>query len=330
MPTVFVTGGAGFVGRSLITTLRERGDNVRAQARSERSIKSVESLGAEPVACDLSDRQALQAGMAGCEWVFHAATAWKDWGSRAYFDQTNVTGTESVLAAARAAGVSRLVYLGTEAVLMDGQPLVNVDETYPCPGKPAGLYALTRTLAEEAVLAANSPELATMAVRPGFLWGKGDTVMLPKLTAAIAAGQFVWIGDGSHLRSTIHIVNLCEGMILTAERGRGGEAYNLTDGDPMTLRDFITRLLQTEGIEPGNRSVPFWLAWAIANLAEGLWRLFRLKGTPPITRMRVASSGVEVTLNDAKARQELGYRGQMSIEAGLAEMQGESTKETER
>src|SRR5262245_54855383 len=123
----FITGGSGFVGRALISFLRQRGCAVAALARSAESARAVERAGAEVVEGDLLDAAALQRGMAGAELVFHSAAYVKDWGAREEFFAANVRGTECVLTAARAAGVRRLVHVGTEAVLVGGGPIVRAD-----------------------------------------------------------------------------------------------------------------------------------------------------------------------------------------------------------
>src|SRR6185503_6777582 len=136
----FVTGGSGFVGKRLIAELRGRGHTVRALGRSEAARKEVSEAGAEPWEGDLSDVEALKRGMEGSEVVFHSAALVKTWGPRADFYEANVRGTEHVLEAARAVGVKRLVHVSSEAVLLDGTPMVNVDETRPLPEKPIGQY----------------------------------------------------------------------------------------------------------------------------------------------------------------------------------------------
>src|SRR6185436_2542944 len=118
MARAFVTGGSGFLGRNLIAALRERGYEVRALARSAAARAAVEAAGATAVAGDLDDSAALAAGMAGCAVVFHTAARVNEWGPPAEFAQVNVAGTRRVLAAARAAGVPRLVQVSTEAVLV--------------------------------------------------------------------------------------------------------------------------------------------------------------------------------------------------------------------
>jgi nucleoside-diphosphate-sugar epimerase len=147
MAEAFVTGGSGFLGRNLITTLLGQGMCVHALARSEAAVAVVADLGAEPVRGDLDDAAALNAGMARCDIVFHLAARTNDWGRYEDAYRANVTGTEHVLTAARAASVPRLVHVSTEAVLVgdgrDYRPLVHVDETRPRLRRPLGLYALT-------------------------------------------------------------------------------------------------------------------------------------------------------------------------------------------
>jgi nucleoside-diphosphate-sugar epimerase len=316
----FVTGGSGFVGKRLITALRERGDAVRGLGRSEAARKEVSQLGAEPWEGDLSDVEVLKRGMEGCEVVFHSAAVVKQWGPRADFFTANVRGTEHVLEAARAVGVKRLVHVSTEAVLVDGTPLINVDETRPLPDNPIGHYAATKNAAERLVLSVNSPELTTLAVRPRFIWGMGDNTVLPSIIEAVKSGRFRWVDGGHYKTSTCHVDNCVEGLLLAAEKGQGGQAYFLTDGAPVDFRDFITAMLKTQGVEPGHKTIPRGLAMGVATVSEVLWNFLRLPGSPPVTRSELLLAGMELTVSDAKARRELGYEGHVSREAGLREL----------
>jgi nucleoside-diphosphate-sugar epimerase len=316
----FVTGGSGFVGRHLITALRASGVEVRALARSEKAAHIVRDAGAMPVPGDLENQEALHQGMEGCEVVFHLAARKGMWGRFEEFQRVNVVGTAQMLAAARTAGVPRVIYTSTEAVLAGGAPLVNVDETWPRPKRPVGVYAVTKGMAEDLVLAANSPELATVIVRPRLIWGPGDTEGLPQLMAAVRSGRFAFINGGHYLTSTCYVTNVCEGLLLAAERGGEGEIYFLSDGPPVEMRAFLTAWLRTAGVEPGNRSIPRWLAKLVASCAEFTWTAFRLRGSPPLTRLAVQLMGEEVTVNDAKARCELGYVGHISLEEGMASL----------
>jgi len=310
---VFVTGGSGFLGRRLIAELAARGIQVRALSRSEKSDVAITAARGTPVRGDLHDTAAMRAGMSGCDVVFHAAAYVEETGKLADHMAITVDGTRNTLTAAREAGVPRFVHVGTEAVLADGKPIVQADETRPYPRAPAGPYPITKGLAEQAVVAANGPGFTTVGIRPRFIWGLDDTSLLPKIVAAVKAGKFAWIGGGHYPTSTCHVANVVEGALLAAEKGKGGEVYFLTDGEPVDFRDFMTQLFATQGVDPGTRSVPRWVAKTLAALTSWM-------AAPPVTKTAVALVGGEVTVVDAKARRELGYQGKVTREAGLAEM----------
>jgi nucleoside-diphosphate-sugar epimerase len=320
MQGVFVTGGSGFVGRNLIELLRGRGYQVRAAARSESAAKAVAALGAEPVPADLDAVDRMSEAMSGCVYVVHAAAKVEDWGRMEDFMRVNVEGTVNVITAAKRAGVPRFIHVSTEAVLVGGAPLVQVDESRSRPARTPGLYPHTKALAEDRVQAACSDTFRAMIVRPRFIWGRGDTSLLPKLVKMVRDNQFAWISDGRYLTSTCHVANVCEGIVQAAERGRSGEVYFLTDGAPVEFRAFVSDLIRTQGLDPPTRSVPRAVARPIASLCEGTWRLLKLQSPPPMTRTMLALVGEEVTVSDRKARDELGYRGAMTREHGLAEM----------
>ena len=318
---VFVTGGSGFVGQRLITVLKARGDEVRALARSDKAAEAVRAAGAEAVRGDLDDAEALRQGMEGCDGVVHSAAMVEAWGKPEEFFRVNVEGTQRIITAACAARVKVLVHVSTEAILVGGKPLVRADETWALPAKPLGLYPLTKGLADTHVRAANGREgLRTVVVRPRFIWGKGDTSLLPQILKAVRKGQFRWFGGGHYLTSTCHVNNVVEGILLALEKGRGGEAYFLTDGEPVEFRAFISQLIESAGVKAPEGELPHGLAYVFAAVAELAWKVLPLGGQPPLQRSILKVIGEEVTVNDAKARAELGYVGRMSREAGLAEL----------
>lgn len=320
MTRAFLTGGSGFVGRNLVTRLQQEGIAVTALARSRESADRLRAQGATPILGDLEDNQALIDGMRGCDWVFHAAAKVEEWGDPAEYERINVDGTRRVAEAARQADVARLVHVSTEAVYADGGHLDDLDESRPRPARPLPRYPRTKARAEAVVETANGDGLETVIVRPTSVWGAGDTSVLPKIAQAIASGRFMWISGGHYPRATTHVANLCEGLLLAARHGRPGEAYFVTDGESAVYRDFLTAELATLGITPPTRSVPRPLARAAAVVCDAIWNSLRLSGPPPVSRLLVALFGSPVTINDAKARRELGYVGRVSREQGLAEM----------
>lgn len=313
----FVTGGSGFIGGVLLRRLASEGVQTTALARSEASAERVRQLGAKPFVADLNG--ALEGGLQGCEVAYHAAAKVEQWGPWDEFQRATVDGTANVLAACRDAGVKRFVHVGTEAALVDGNALVDADESWPLKPDSRAYYPRSKARAEQLVVAANGAAgMETVVVRPRFVWGPGDTTLLPAIVELIKGGTFSWVGGGGNLTSTAHVDNVVEGLVLAAAKGRGGEAYFVTDGDPLPFREMITAMVATQGVEPGKRNVPAGVAKAAATAAEGIWRALRLKGEPPITRLAVWNSALECTVSDAKAREELGYEPVISREEGLA------------
>jgi nucleoside-diphosphate-sugar epimerase len=313
MTSAFVTGGSGFVGGALIERLRGEGWDVRALARSERAAERVRELGAEPVMGDLDDLH-----VEDCEVAFHAAAKVEDFGDPADFERVNVQGTRNVVAACRAGGVRRLVHVGTEAALMAGQPLVNVDESAPLrPDSPA-LYSSSKAKAEQ--LVRDSDGIETVVVRPRFVWGRGDTTLLPQMVEMVRAGRFRWVGGGRQLTATTHIDNTVEGLWLAATKAPAGGVYFVTDGAPTVFRDFITEWVGTQGVSIPDNSVPPGVARAAAASAERIWRLLKRPGSPPLTRFAVWVSSQECTIDISRAERELGYVPVRTREDGLREL----------
>ncbi|MBA3300442.1 MAG: NAD-dependent epimerase/dehydratase family protein [Thermoleophilaceae bacterium] len=320
MATYFVTGGSGFIGGRLIRRLVADGHAVNALARSDPSANAVEAAGAVPARGDITDADSMRTGAAGCDIAVHAAAALGEWGDPEYFEEVNVRGTQRALAATRDAGVTRFVHVGTEAALMAGQPLVNADETLPLRPDSPVLYCATKAKAEQAVRDANAEGFATVVVRPRLVWGPGDTTILPSIRSEVEKGRFAWIGGGGHRTSTSHVDNVVEGLLLAAERGRPGGVYFVLDDGPVVFRDFITRLLATQGLEAPTRTLPTWLARTVAAVGEGLFKRLHRENPPPLTRIALWLSSLETTLDDSRAREELGYRPVKSIDDGLAEL----------
>jgi nucleoside-diphosphate-sugar epimerase len=316
--TAFVTGGSGFIGGRLIRRLVRDGWSVRALARSDSSARAVGAAGAAPVRGDLDDAGAMRAGCEGSDVFFHAAAFVGEWGSRADFERGNVQGTRNALEAARAGGVRRFVHVGTEAAVLAGEPLVDVDETAPLRPDSKAAYCSTKAQAEQLVRDATGIE--TVVVRPRLVWGPGDTTVLPGLLEAVRSKRFSWVGGGRHRTSTTHVDNVVEGLVLGAERGRPGEAYFVTDGEPVVFREFVTDLLATRGVEPPGRNAPRALAGALAAAGEAAWRVLPLPGAPPVTRMAFWVSALDTTIDIGKARRELGYEPVVTRERGLAEL----------
>jgi nucleoside-diphosphate-sugar epimerase len=318
--TAYVTGGSGFIGGALLRRLIRDGWQVRGLARSPAAEQKLAERGGEAVRGDLSDSDSIAAGAEGCELAFHLAAQLGDYGPWEEFERGNVEGTRNALDGCSRAGVRRFVHCGTEAALMAGEPLVNVDETAPLrPDSPAP-YPATKAKAEQAVRDANREDFETVVLRPRFVWGAGDTTLLPEMVSMVKAGRFVWVGGGGQLTATTQVDNVAEGLMLAAEKGAPGEAYFVTDGEPAVFREFVSELLRTQDVEPPSRSIPAWLGRAMATVGEPAWRHLPLPGRPPLARFTFWILTQECTIDDSKARRELGYAPVVSRQEGLSEL----------
>lgn len=313
----FVTGGSGFVGQDLIGLLQARGYAVTALARSLQAAERVAALGAEVVRGDLLDEATMRQGMVGCELVFHVAGYLSGWGSYDAFYKANVIGTELAIAAAKTVGISRFVQIGASAVVMGDEPVLDADETLLLQPASTSPYIATKAIAEQRVIAANEPGFITSVVRPAWIWGNGDHATAG-LAMAARQNQFIWIDEGNYPYVTTHVTNVSHGAILAAERSPGGQAYFLADDDLVQFRHWVTQLLQIEGVNPGNSSLPYAFAWSMAGFLEELWTLQQRDGTPPMTQTMVKLIGRGFTFSDRKAREELGYAPIVTRQQGLA------------
>ncbi|WP_428267942.1 NAD-dependent epimerase/dehydratase family protein [Haliangium sp.] len=312
---IFVTGGSGFVGGHVIESLSPTHE-LLALARSDGSAEVVRGYGASPVRGHLG--AVPESALAGVDAVVHCAAFVQEWGTREQFWAGNVEGTRQLLDAARAAGVKRFIHISTEAVLFDGGDLIDVDESHPYPRRQRFLYSETKAEAERLVLAANDDAITTIALRPRFIWGPRDQTVLPAVVRMAQQGGFAWIDGGRRLTSTTHVANLVHAIELALEHGQGGRAYFVTDGEDRPMREMLTSLAATRGVILPERSIPGWLARAVARLSEGAWRLLRIKRPPKVTSFAASMLSRQVTVRIDAARAELGYEPVVTVADGLA------------
>jgi nucleoside-diphosphate-sugar epimerase len=319
MQKAFVTGGSGFVGRNLIARLVKEGVATYALSRSASSDSVLSAIGAIPVRGDIHDQAALERGMAGVDTVFHLAASVDFWKPAKALRHDHVDGTKNVITAARAKNVESLIYLGASSVVMNGKPVIDVNEDFKS-DKIIDGYSITKLEAEDEVLKANSRGLRTISIRPPLIWGKGDTSALPKIKHAAQTGNLAFINGGTHRFVTCHVLNVVEALILAARSHVGGEAFFVTDGEALQFKQFIKDMLLTQHIEVKDRSVPLLVARAMASLLSAVWKTFRLKHEPPLYPGMVNTLGLPFIVSDKRARVELGYRPVVSVVAGLKEM----------
>jgi nucleoside-diphosphate-sugar epimerase len=321
---VLVTGGGGFLGTAVSRLLRGRGLTVRSLSRTRHP--HLDELGVEQIQGDVADPGVVARAVEGCGTVFHTAAKAGLWGPEHEYRRANVDGTRNVVHACRAAGVPRLIYTSSPSVVFNGCDLAGADESAPYSSRFEAAYPETKAIAEQLVLAANSEELATVALRPHLIWGPGDNNLLPRIIARARGGRLRRIGRDNALIDPVYIDNASEAQLLAAERLKpgspvAGKAYFITQGETIAVWDMINALLKAAHMEPVRRSVARPLALTAAGVLEAAYRLSGRHDEPPMTRFLARQLSTTHWFRIDAARRDLGYEPRVSIAEGLRRLE---------
>jgi nucleoside-diphosphate-sugar epimerase len=335
---VFLTGASGFIGGKLTERLLATGRRVRVLAR--RPIPHLEALGAEIIRGDLHDLTALRLGCTGASTVFHVAGRVGVWGPAQDFHRINVEGTRNLLNAARESGVPRFVFTSSPSVVFNGGDLADVDESAPLCTEAPSPYPVSKAQAEREVLAAHSPNFATVALRPHLVIGPGDQNLVPRVIAQARRGKLKIIGSGRNRVDLTHIDNVVDAHLsaeqslaachllydkpgsaaLPSAGSAGGRAYFITNGEPVVLWDWINELLRGVGIPAVTNHISLGTALAVGRVLETAWKLLPLKGEPPMTRFVAKEMSTDHWFDISAARRDLGYHPRISMAEATREL----------
>jgi len=302
----FVTGGTGFIGRSLIRQLIDRGYRVHALARSESSAAAVRALGATSVPGDITDRESMRAAMRGSDVVFHLAAVY-DYApeAKALCEPINVEGTRVVLGLAHELGVPRIVHTSSLAVFGDTHGELP-DETYRADGPFLTEYDRTKWQAHyEVALPLIEQGAPIVIVLPGAVYGPGDTSWLAEAMRLFHRGLMPLVPGPESVVTYAYVDDVAEGHILAAEKGRIGESYILA-GPAVPLGEMVDFWAQLTGKRPPAARLPSRLVSPLAPAAarfQPALNLPQLFGEDMVRMMGVTYAG-----RADKARAELGWR----------------------
>ncbi|MCU0284611.1 MAG: NAD-dependent epimerase/dehydratase family protein [Candidatus Nanopelagicales bacterium] len=299
----FVTGATGFIGGAVVRLLRERGDEVVAVVRDPGRARHLADGGAEVVRGDVADRASLVEPMRGVDGVFHIAGWYRigvDDPDAAW--ATNVDGTRNVLDVMGELGIPKGVYTSTLAVNSDTHG-VEVDEDYHFAGRHLSLYDLTKAEAHRIALARSRAGLPLVTVLPGVVYGPDDPSAVGKALRDLLRGRLPVITTGTAY-SWAHVEDVADAHLRAMDRGRPGEAYNIS-GESRTLVEAV-RMAGEVAERRTPLVVPARAVRAMAPLAAGLGRVLPLPDELTGESLRV-SSGPTYLGSNAKARRELGF-----------------------
>lgn len=320
MSRILVTGASGMLGAGVARALAARGDEVVVMQRRD------SGLGLAQVCGDIADPSAVRRAVEGCEAVIHLAAKVSLAGPLAEFHRINVEGTRNLVQAARQAGVRRFVQVSSPSVAHAGSALVGAGAGPADPVRARGHYARTKAEAECIALAADSADLSVVAIRPHLVWGPGDEQLIARIVARAKAGRLVLISGGRALIDTTYLDNAVDAMLAACDRADQpqvhGRAFVVSNGEPRTVAELLTRIAESGGAPPPRRSVPFVIAWAAGRVVESAWAILRRPGEPPMTAFLAEQLATAHWFDQRSTREALGWRPRISLDEGLRRLRG--------
>jgi len=309
-----VTGATGFTGSHLVRRLTAAGDTVRAMVRQPAQAGDLVTVGAEVVGGDLTDAASLRAACEGVDVVYNIGALYRTAGLPvSAYRAVNALGVESIVKAAAAAGVRRVVHCSTVGVHGDVEhPPANED----APLRPGDVYQETKVEGEQlAVAAAKDTGIELVIARPSGIYGPGDRRLL-KLFGGVARGRFVLLGNGEIFYHLTYVEDLCDGFRLCGTvPGAAGRTYILAGGEVTTLKALIGITAEVAGVAPPRLRLPVWPFWLAGAACEAVCAPLGI--APPIYRRRVDFFTKSRAFDISRARAELGFAPAVSLREGI-------------
>jgi len=321
---VFVTGAGGFLGKALCRFLRSVDIEVIGFARGD--YPELEKMGVLMVKGDISDRQSLFDAMKGADLVFHVASKAGVWGSKESYFNANVSGTENVIHACQELNINRLVYTSTPSVTFAGKDENGINESQPYAKEFLNFYALSKAIAEEKILTANSATCKTVALRPHLIWGPGDPHLVPRVLQRAKTGRLKLLGKTDKLVDTIYIDNAVYAHLLAAVNlsqanpSCAGKAYFVSNDQPILMAEMLNKILACQGLKPISARIPAPLAYIIGATLEWVYLQLNIDQEPPITRFVARQLSTSHYFDISAAKNDFGYQPIVSIDQGMEKL----------
>jgi nucleoside-diphosphate-sugar epimerase len=317
---VVITGATGFLGRNLALGLHADGLEVIASGRSTAVGAQLEAAGIPFQAADLANEDQLRRAFANAECVIHCAARSGPWGAYQQHFEANVEGTRRVIAACHSHGIERLLFISTPGVYFSHRDRLDVRETDPLPSRQLSHYSATKLIAEaELTAAAARGDLEVLTLRPRALHGPFDSIFTPRILRMASSGSVPLI-DGGHALVDVTYVENCVDAIrlaLAATDDAWNAVYNISNGDPITVRQWYQGVVEASGMQLRAHNVPLPVARARAALAELSARLPWSRRPPLLTRASVDYLAWTMTMSIDAARTRLGYTPRVGNQEGF-------------
>jgi nucleoside-diphosphate-sugar epimerase len=311
---VLATGASGFLGRAVVRALQQAGHDVRTLQRRPSGV-----AGAEDHLGSVTDPDATAAAVEGVDAVVHMAAKVSLAGDPAEFHAVNVEGTRTLLDAATAAGVTRIVHVSSPSVAHAGHALQGVGAEPADPAGARGEYARTKAEAELLALGRAGDAASLVVIRPHLVWGPGDTQLIARVLDRARRGRLPLLNGGTALIDSTYIDNAASGIAAALARvdDVSGRAYVLTNGEPRPVGDLLAGICRASGVRPPRFSVPARVAVAAGALVERVWAVRPGQDEPPMTRFLAEQLSTAHWFDQTEIRRDLHWTPAVSIDEGL-------------
>jgi acetylornithine/succinyldiaminopimelate/putrescine aminotransferase/nucleoside-diphosphate-sugar epimerase len=316
-----ITGATGFIGGHLAQRLVQDGHKVRCLARASSDTSLLEGLDVEIAVGDLTSARSLTRATKGCRYVFHCGALVSDWATTEEILRINDGGTRNLLQASVDASVERFIHFSTTDVYgYPGRPAV--DETH-APTRFANWYAHTKRAAEAQVRRVEQTRaLEAVILRPATVYGPRSTDVVGEIARAMRSGNMLLVDGGRAVAGLCYVENLMDAAALALEHEAApGHAFNVSDGLPITWREFTDDLAEGLGYPRVRWSMPYWIANGIGFSLEHGYRLLRrttrLSTAPLLSRQAVHVLAKNQDFSSRKAREVLGWEPRVDYASGL-------------
>lgn len=321
MKTILVTGGGGFVGKSLIKKLLNKGYQVKSLSRN-----FYEELATLSVTCYQGDIggefEKINLFFKNVDAVFHVASKVDMWGKYDDFFKTNVIGTRNIIKACKENNIKYLIYTSSPSVIANNDGLKEVDASFPYPKKYDAFYPETKAMAEKEIIKEGKKgEIFTLVLRPHLIWGPNDTNLIPTILDKAKNGKLKQIGDGKNIVDCSYIEDCTDAHILALEAleknpSLSSNVYFVTQDEHIKLWDFINSILVAKKLPPIEKKVSKKLALSIARVLEFTSKMIP-SFKPLFTKFLITEMTTDHYFNIEKTKKDLGYSPKYSIKEGL-------------
>lgn len=313
---IVITGATGFLGRNLAETFREEGWQVRATGRSIAVGDELRRRGIQFERADLLDPSQLINAFSPADCVIHCAARSGPWGTYKDFYPPNVVGTRNVIAACKSHGIRRIVFISSPSVYFTNKDRYDISESEPLPARQLTHYARTKVISEQDLTALQDDGYKVIIFRPRALYGPYDTTFIPRILRMAEQERMPLVNNGRALIDITYVENFVDAirMSLNAPDTAWNEIYNVSNGDPITVRDWFAQVLRIFDRPFKPKNVSESMAMMVAGAMEFVSYLPFVRKEPRMTRFSVGYLAKSMTISIEKARQNLGYSPLVSNE----------------